>query len=209
MDSPPSDAEAADPTLTLLQRWHGGDRTALDELLRRNLQWVRDRVRHRLGDALRRAGDTEDYLHEAVVEVLRYTPRFLVGDAGAFRRLLTQIVENMLRDRHDFFARGRRNRASEAPLPADSVLCLDARARTSTSVSQHAARQEEEAWVRLAMELLDPEDRDVIALREWQGLSFAAIGAQFAITENAARMRFQRALARLAQQVTRLRNCDL
>jgi RNA polymerase sigma factor (sigma-70 family) len=163
-------------------------------------------VRVRLGDALRQAGDTEDFLHEAVVEVLRYTPRFLVGDADAFRRLLTQIVENMLRDRHDFFARGRRSRAREAPVPEDSVLCLDARARTVTSASRYAERREEEAWLRLAMELLEPDDRNVIVLREWQGLAFAAIGAEFGIAENAARMRFQRALARLAQQVSRLRN---
>lgn len=201
--------DPSDPTLELLQRWHRGERAALDELLRRDLPWIRARVRQRLGGGLRQGGDTEDYLHEAVVEVLRYSPRFLVGSGDAFRRLLTQIVENMLRDRHEFFTRGRRSRAAEAPLPDESVLCLDARARTATSASQFASRREEEAWLRLALELLAPEDRDIIVLREWQGLAFAAVGAQLGIEENAARMRFQRALGRLARQVSRLRAGEL
>lgn len=204
-DGGASDPAGADPTLELLQRWHAGERGALDELLRRDLPWIRARVRQRLGPALRQAGDTEDFLHEAVVDVLRYTPRFLVATGDSFRRLLTQIVENMMRDRHDFFSRSRRNRAAEAPLPQDSVLCLDARSRTATTASQYAQRREEEAWLRLALELLAPDDRDVIVLREWQDLPFAEIGAQLDIEENTARMRFQRALARLARQVARLR----
>ncbi|MEZ5964404.1 MAG: sigma-70 family RNA polymerase sigma factor [Planctomycetota bacterium] len=201
--------DGTDPTLTLLQRWHGGDRSALDELLRLNLPWIRGRVRQRLGEGLRHGGDTEDFLHEAVVEVLHYSPRFLIGTAAAFRRLLAQIVENTMRDRHDFFRRVRRSRAAEAPLPDDSVLCLDARARTATSASQFAAKREEEAWLRLALELLEPDDRDIIVRREWQAAPFAAIGDELGIEENAARMRFQRALARLARQVARLRSGEI
>lgn len=194
-----------DQTLELLQRWHRGEQEALKELLRRDLPWIRDRLHRRLGDVLRQRGDTEDYLHEVVLEVMRYTPHFLVSTGDTFRRLLTQITENMLRDKHDFFARRRRAVAKEQPLPDSTVLCLDARARTMTSPSQGASRSEEEAWLRLALDLLTPEDRTVIVLREYERMAFADIGAKLQIAENAARMRFQRGLARLADKVAALR----
>ena len=200
-----AEGTADDGTLRLLQAWSRGNQDALRELLRLHLPWIRERVHQRLGRALRQRGDTDDFLHEAVLEVLRYTPRFLVGDGDAFRRLLGRIVENMLRDQHEFFARQRRALAREDPLPDDSVLCLDARARTATSPSQAAARDEEQTWLRLALELLAPEDRDVIVLREYERLAFAEVGARLGVAENAARMRFQRALARLAAVVEKLR----
>jgi RNA polymerase sigma factor (sigma-70 family) len=193
-----------DQTLELLQRWHRGEQEALKELLRRELPWIRERLHHRLGDALRQRGDTEDYLHDVVLEVMRYTPAFLVGSNDTFRRVVTQISENLLRDKHDFYARRRRTAAREQPLDT-GVLCLDARARSATSPTQGAARNEEEAWVRFALDLLAPEDRDVIVMREYDKMAFAAIGAHLGIAENAARMRFQRGLGRLADKVAALR----
>lgn len=198
-----------DATLGLLQRWHGGDQEALKELLRRDLPWIRERLHQRLGDALRQRGDTEDYLHDTVLEVLRYTPRFLVSTGDTFRRLLSQIVENMLRDKNDFFARRRRNVAREQPLPDSTVLHLDGHTRSLTSPSQNAVRNEEEAWLRFALDLLAPEDRDAIVLREYEGMAFAAIGERLGISENAARMRFERGLARLADKVAALRRGEV
>lgn len=198
-----------DHTLELLQRWHRGEQDALKELLRRDLPWIRDRLHQRLGGLLRQRGDTEDYLHEVVLEVMRYTPHFLVSTGDTFRRLLTQITENMLRDKHDYFLRHRRDAAREQSLPDSAVLCLDARARSATSPSQGAERSEEEAWLRLALELLSPEDRLVIVLREYERLAFADVGARLGIQENAARMRFQRGLARLADKVAALRRGEV
>jgi RNA polymerase sigma-70 factor, ECF subfamily len=198
-------AEGGDGTAELLQRWHAGDRQALHELVQRDMPWIRARVRQRLGDALRQHGDTEDFLHEAVIDILNYTPRFLAADRDLFRRLVTRIVENSLRGQSEFYSRLRRDRGRVEPLPHDSVLDLDVQRRTGTTPSQHAVRNEEEAWLRLAMDLIEPEDRDVIVMREWSGEAFAEIGARLGIPENTARMRFSRALGRLAAQVEALR----
>lgn len=138
--------------------------------------------------------------------MLEYAPKFLVGNAAAFRRLLAQIMENMLRDKHEFWARLRRSKAKEEPLPSDSVLRLDAMARTATTPSRAAARNEEAALLRLALDLLDPDDRTVLELRQYEELSFAAIGERLGLLENAARMRFQRALGRLGEELERLRS---
>jgi len=63
--------------------------------------------------------------------------------------------------------------------------------------------------VQLALELLADGDREIILLRQWEGLPFATVGEQLGIAEDAARMRFERALARLARTVQQLRSGQL
>jgi RNA polymerase sigma-70 factor, ECF subfamily len=202
----PAPMAAPDDTLVLLRRWHAGERAAIDVLLARDLPWIHDYVHARLGPLLRARGDTGDYVQGAALAALQYTPRFLTANREQFRALVARIVENHLRDAHDHHAAARRHPAQERQLPNDSVLDLDRSLHTDAQPPAVAARDEQEAWVRLALELLDPPDRQVLWLRQWQGLEFAAIARQLAVTEDAARMRFQRALPKLAQQLARLRH---
>jgi DNA-directed RNA polymerase specialized sigma24 family protein len=58
--------------------------------------------------------------------------------------------------------------------------------------------------VRLALELLDPDDRDVIVWREYDGLSFADIATRLGLGEAHARVRFQRALPKLGKKLQQL-----
>lgn len=196
-----------DQTSDLLHRWHNGEREALDELVRRNLGWLRNHVRARLGPRLRAHGESHDFVQEAVVDVLTYGPRFAIADNGQFRALLSRIVENNLRDRHRWLARERRDLARNRPLPTDTVLYLDPPVRSVTRPNQTAARTEQEqhqAWVRLAIELLEPQDRDILWMRTWDALSFEEIGEHLNVSANAARMRHRKALPRLARKVSDL-----
>jgi len=193
-------------TTQLLRKWQEGDRAALDSLLVRDLPWIQERVRRRLGPLLRARAETDDFVQEAVAEVLRYAPRFTISDRSHFRALLARIVENVLRDQHDRFRAYRRALHRERPLPPDTELSLDAPRGSVERPSEAAERSEWEAWVRLALELVDPEDRLAILMRNWDGLSFVEMGKRLEISEDAARMRFHRALARLAEEVHRLRS---
>ena len=197
---------APDDTLVLLRRWHAGERAAIDALIARDLPWIRDYVHARLGPLLRARGDTGDYVQGAAMAALQYTPRFLTADRQQFRALVARIVENHLRDAHDHHAAMRRHPGRERELPNDSVLDLDASRHAGGQPVVASARDEQEAWVQLALELLDPPDRQVLVLRQWQELEFAEVGRQLGVTESAARMRFQRALPKLAQQLIRLRH---
>jgi RNA polymerase sigma-70 factor (ECF subfamily) len=197
--------DPSDDTRVLLQRWHAGDRQAIEALVGRDLEWIRGHVRARLGPLLRSRGETMDYVQDAVLDVLQYTPRFLTDDRRQFRALVARIVENHLRDAHDHHAAQRRTPARERPVPTDSVLDLGVAASTVTRPDAAAERNEQEAWVRLALELLEPADRQVLLLRQWQGLEFAVVGEHLGIAEDAARMRFQRALPKLAKQLEALR----
>ena len=46
-------------------------------------------------------------------------------------------------------------------------------------------------------------------MREWEGWSFADIAKEFGLSEDAARMRFQRILPKLARNVEKLRRDGL
>jgi RNA polymerase sigma-70 factor (ECF subfamily) len=191
-------------TTLLLERWNGGDERALQELLRLHLPWIHKHVSNRMGGLVRAKEDTQDVVQNALVEFLRYGPRFKVSNEAHLRFLLGRIAENVLRDRHDFFTRRRRQAARERPLPEDTILELDAGSRDSIRPDRALEKKQWQAWVRLALEMMDPEEREVIVMRQWDELEFAEIAEKTGSTPDAVRMRFQRALPKLAQKIQQL-----
>jgi RNA polymerase sigma-70 factor (ECF subfamily) len=191
-------------TAELLRRWHAGDEAALADLMAKELPWMRYHVHRRLGPMLRRRGDTQDFVQDAMLAALRYGPRFVVADARQLRALLGRIVENVLRDAHERHTAGRRDIAREEPLPTDSVIDFTAAPRAATTPSEAASANEWRGLVRLALELLSPADREILLLRQWHELAFEAIGERLGLTANAAQMRFARALPRLVDKVREL-----
>ena len=192
-------------TATLLLRVQRGDRGALDALLARNMPWIHAHVRRRMGAALRSKEESSDVVQDAVVEFLTHGPRFQIASESGFRRLLGRIVEHTLRDQHDWWTAQRRALSRERPLGPDTVLSLDCPRAPQADPGEQAARREWEEWIRLGVELLGGEERRIIILRQWEGRAFDAIGRELGCTEDAARMRFNRAMAHLAETVHALR----
>ena len=202
--------EDSNATIQLLGRWHAGASEALNELLERDLPWIRKKVHFRLGEGLRRKTESVDIVQDAMVEVLRYCPRFTMSSREQFRGLMAQIIENVLRGKHNWFEAQRRQLAREKPLPSDSVVNLDPPAEASVATpSLEASRSEREARVRIAIELLDADDREVLVLRQWKGMSFSEIGELLELSEDAARMRFHRTLPKLAMKMRCLESGDI
>ncbi len=198
-------APASDSITQQVLRLHRGDDAALQQLLTDHLDWIAGQVRRRLGRAARRDGDTEDYVQLTLCEVLRSGPRFACDDPVAFRALLARIVENTLIDRVRYLHRQQRDRRREQGLPSGSVVVLGAFADPATAPPAKVAAQEEREWLRLALELLEPDDRLVVRLRDWEECSFAAVGERLGIAEEAARKRYARALPKLARKLEDLR----
>ena len=192
-------------TLQLLRGWHRGDRESVAVLMERHLPWIRERIRHRIGPALRNKAETSDFVHDAVIEFLQYAPRFLVTSEVQFRALLLRIAENTIRNKHRWFMAARRKIARERPIPSTTILSLDPAGRSMQTPSKSAERHEREAWVRMAMEFLDERDREILALRQWEALSFVDIGEKLGIGAAGAQMRHIRALRRLSATISELR----
>lgn len=192
-------------TFDLLQQWRSGDRDALDRLLQRDMEWIRRRVHLQLGQALRRAGDTEDFVQEAALAVLRDGPRFVLSSRRQFRALLAKITTNVLRGQNRRLHALKRGTVREEPLLSDSILDLDPHHQRVAPPDQGAAHAEEREWLRMGQLLLDPKDQAVTQLH-WEGLADAEIGAQLGLTANTARMRRTRAIGRLTQIVRKLKD---
>ncbi len=192
-------------TTMLLERWQDGDRPALEQLVELHLPWIRERVHRRLGPMLRQKAETGDIVQDAVIEILTYAPRFRIENGKLFRGLLAQMVENVLRGKHDWFTAKRRAVAKERQAAGDTILYLDAPIRGVTRPSVVAQRNEQQDWVRLGIEMLDPDSRDVVVLRQWEQLPFDEIGEKLEISTEAAKKRYQRALAKLSEIIGAMR----
>jgi len=200
---------SGDVTRQWLIDWHAGDPEALARLLERNLAWIRRRVEKRMGPLLEAKGSATDYVQDAMVEILRYGPRFVLSDEAQFRALMAKIIENVLRGRHDWFTAGRRAAAKERPIESESLIELDPASATGTTPSQALDRSDSVEMLRLAIGLLEEDDREVVVLRQWDGLPFEEVGFRLGISADAARMRFQRALVEVAAKVSLLRRGEL
>jgi RNA polymerase sigma-70 factor, ECF subfamily len=187
----------------LLARWRAGDETALAELVERQMIWLHGYVRKRIGAHLRVHDDSVDFVQLALTDVLTSDTTIRIDDEHGLRALLAQIVDNDLKDRNKWLKREKRDPAREAGGATESVLRGAFKEVTTPSVAAH--RRETSAWMLAALDELAPEDREVIRLHEWERLSHAEIGERLGISTDAARVRFQRALPRLALKVAEQR----
>ncbi len=192
----------------LLSRWRSGERDALDALIQRNLDWVRDYVHVRLGAHMRRIAETHDLVQETMVDLLTYGPGFAVADEDQFRAVLARMVENNIRDHHAWLGRARRSASKEAGQMSPSTLDRRLHDGSATTPSQAADRTDRHQWLQLAMRLADKNDREIIQLREFDRLSFVEVGKRLNISANTARMRFSRAVKRLTQSVMELMSAE-
>ena len=192
---------SSDPEQTahLLERWHGGDRTALEELLSRNFDWIAEYVRKRLGPQLRQREETQDIVQDACIDILTYGPRFVVPDRRRFRALLGRMVENNLRDKRDYHGAMRRDVGREEPLPSQTVL------RLGETPSQVTAKDEHQQMTRLAIDLLPPQERQAVVLREYDQLPFPEIADRLGLSTSGVRKCYQRGLITLANKLKSLR----
>ena len=199
-------------TRDLLLRWHRGDPQAMAELADQEAPFLHAQVRRRLGPLLRRQHETQDIVQHALLQALRSAPRFLVSDREQLRGLLARMVENVLRVQASHQQRQKRDIRREqhfaAPASDDSVLDLDVPAAV-TNPGAAAERNETRQWVRLALELLDADDREVVLLRDYEELSFGDIAARTGEAEDTVRMRHRRAMPKLARVLARLRQGEL
>ena len=190
-----------------LRRWHAGDASAFDELIEREMPWIRELVKQRMGALLRRAESSSDIVQDVVVSILRTGPRFVISDQRQFRAFLARVAENVILDQHARLTAQRRDLRREEPLPSrDSVIVLDRGTTPVARPSEAAADDEQRALLWLSLRLVDPVDREVIELRDYEELAFGEIAERLGSTTDAVRMRYHRALPRLAQTLLELRH---
>lgn len=190
----------------LVNRIIEGDRAALAELfdLHRNRLWRI--VNFRMDPRLRGRVDADDILQEAFLNAVRRIDRFFREAAQSRFVWLRLIVTQTLADVHRAHLGTKKRNAgrdrsihgsqSAGSTAASLSSCL---AGKLTSPSGAAMRAEFGEIVDAAIESMPDLDREVLAMRHFEELTNRETACVLEITEQAASMRYVRALARLKE----------
>ena len=202
-------SETSDQTVERLNAWYAGDADALGALLQAELGWIRARVRKEAGGAYRERFDSMDLVQAGVVKLLRSGPRYAPCNRAQFRALLAKVVVSAVRDELDRARAVKRDVRREERLPSRGLSRAAPLGRSITMPDEAAARAERRERVRAVLDQLPAADRELIRLRQVEGASFAEIARALELdSPEAARMRFNRALPRLARRLEGLRGED-
>lgn len=201
-------AAAADPTVQLLQRWHAGDREALAELMQETQTWLRAAIGSSLDKRIRRVEDSADFAQSAILRFLTTGPRFLPANQGQFRALMKRIALNEIIDKQRRLrSAGQGSQSADRSHYGDTVLRLAGPDKSAAQPARIVAQDEERAWVRLATELLDEPERQLLYAREVDCRDWADIARELGYDSgDAARMACNRMLPKVASLVRKLQH---
>jgi len=155
----------------------GGSRGAFEALFERHEEAVWRFYRRRLREPSR----AEELLQEVFLAILQNAPRY--EPRASFRSYLFGIAFNVLK--------AERRRSGREPEPMVDEVPGEARDLDAA------------IWVRCALAALEPDDREIVMLREYEGLSYQEIAALLNLPLNTVRSRLFRARADLKQALSR------
>lgn len=185
----------SESSFDLLQRARDGDAQALETLCARYRpalhRWASGRLPRWARDLL----DTDDLVQETLLRTLGRLREFEPRSEGALRAYLRQAVLNQIRDEV--------RRAQRRPL-IDGVPVANVQTSPEASPLEEAIGRETLVRYESALGRLRDEDREAIVARLEMCCSYEELAVALGKpSANAARMAVQRALLRLAREMTR------
>ena len=186
-------------TQRLLQLVHEGDPKGFEELFARHRPYLHQVVELRLDPKLRSRVDPSDVVQEAHLEAFRRLPDYLTRRPMPFRLWLRKTAhERLLMIQRRHIHAGRRAVGREVPLPdRSSVQLFQQLLAPGMTASQQIAKAELVRRVRQAVGKLAELDREVLLMRNLEGLSNQEVAEVLGIDPSAASQRYGRALLRL------------
>jgi RNA polymerase sigma-70 factor, ECF subfamily len=163
----------------LMLQFQQGSRDAFSELFERYRDLIFGFFRRRLDHPARAEELTQECFLALLRNIHRYEPR------ASFRGYLFGIAANMVMAE-------RRNAARENAAPELSADTLPASRANDADAAM---------WVRAALEKLEPSDREIVMLREYEQLSYAEIAGLLRLPVNTVRSRLFRARMALRDQL--------
>jgi RNA polymerase sigma-70 factor, ECF subfamily len=186
----------------LLRLAHDGDREALGtllELYRRHMSLL---ARTQIDPLLRVKIDESDLAQDTCLEAHRHFDQFrgtTEAEFGAWmRKILAGLLANSIRRYKGTKQRDvRRERSATGDASGSSVVCaVEAIARDGTP-SEQAVERETAVQLALAVDQLAPDYRQVIDLRNLEGLSFVEVSEKMGRSVDSVEKLWTRALGKL------------
>ena len=176
----------------LLNNYLSGDRNAISRLIERHSRRVRDYINMMVKDR----DVAEDIFQETFIKAFRVIDEGRYTDNGKFLSWILRIAHNQV---IDHFRAQRQSKAvteSEAGYDVLGTLRFAERTVEDSMVSDQIERD-----VRALVELLPAEQREVVMLRYFSGLSFKDIAEQTEVSINTALGRMRYALINLRRMI--------
>ncbi len=188
----------------LIQRALNGEEAALAELFDAHRMRLKRMVKLRMDYRLQARVDASDVLQEAYLDLAQRLPEYVKQAKYPFFLWLRLITERRLGQVH-------RRHLDAAMRNADLEVSLNRQAMpqastcflasqligTFTSASQQVIRAEMQVKLQEVLNAMDPNDREILALRHFEELSNEETAQVLEISTSAASKRYIRALRRL------------
>jgi RNA polymerase sigma-70 factor (ECF subfamily) len=193
-----------DDTDLLLEKIEAGDTRALEDLFSKYRLRLRRMIQLRISPALRGRIDASDVLQESMIEAWSRLADYLRNPTMPFFVWLRFLTRQQL------FALHRRHAGVKARDPRREVALYDGKLPDASSEalashllgqvaspSEVLARAELQVRLQEGIDALEPEEREILALRHFEQLTSAEAAHELGIRESAAAKRYLRALRRL------------
>ena len=185
----------------LLERAGGGDEEALGQLLDIYRPYLTLLARLRKNRQLQaRVGDS-DLVQETAILVHRDFAKFRGASEQEFtawlRQLMAHVAANLLRDHKRQQRDVRLEKQLHEVFNQSSQMVGRALASTRSTPSQIAARRERAVLLAQALSELPADYREVLVLREMEGMSLRQVAQRMGRTENAVQKLWARAVVQM------------
>ena len=176
----------------LLNRYLTGDRSAISQLIGRHSNRVRDYIRMMVKDH----DVADDILQETLIKAVRVIDEGRYADTGKFLSWVLRIAHNQV---IDYFRSQKSQRTvSESDAGYNVLGTLRFAER---NVEDRMISEQIEADVRRMIDSLPEEQREVVMMRYYAGMSFQEIADQTEVSINTALGRMRYALINLRKMI--------
>lgn len=176
----------------LLNKYLSGDQSAISRLIERHSRRVRDYIHMMVKDR----DVTDDIFQETFIKAVRVIDDGRYTDSGKFLSWILRIAHNQV---IDYFRSQKQNKVvneAEAGYDVLGSLRFSEGSIEDTMVSNQIERD-----IRMLVELLPEEQREVVMMRYFSGLSFKEIAEQTEVSINTALGRMRYALINLRRMI--------
>jgi RNA polymerase sigma-70 factor (ECF subfamily) len=193
----------------LVDRTRQGDKEALARLFDFYRDPLRRMIAFRMDDRLRGRIAPSDVLQEAYLQLEKKMADFATKDMSFFVWLRLVTHERLLGFHREHLATQKRDARREVKVNSyaggtSSVFLAAHLLGNHTSIMGRAIREEQKAQLEAVLDTMEDVDREIIALRIFEGLSNGEVAEVLGLSKQTASKRFLRAIERIRSLLEQL-----
>jgi RNA polymerase sigma-70 factor, ECF subfamily len=152
-----------------------------------------------------RADQAEDLTQEVFIKVFRNLNNYH-SEVGNFLTWIISVTRNLLIDHYRQSKDDRMTVSTDSTNEEDDLTLLDTLASNKPSPHIELEKKEKAALLKKGLDLLSPELREAVILRDLEELSYQEIGQILRIPDGTVKSRINRGRVELAKQLQRFRS---